>query len=34
MVRIEGVLHVNAVKEEGIVKSVYTLDLERVDPSP
>ncbi len=34
MVRIEGILHVNVVKEQGIVNSVYTLDLERVDPSP
>ena len=34
MVGIEGILHVNVVKEAGTVKSVYTLDLERVDPSP
>lgn len=32
MVKIQGTLHVNVVKEAGLVQSVYTLDLERVDP--
>jgi len=33
LVRVVGTLHVNVVKEAGIIKSVYTLDLEKVSPS-
>jgi hypothetical protein len=33
LVRVVGTLHVNVAKEAGIIKSVYTLDLEKVDPN-
>jgi hypothetical protein len=32
LVRVTGTLHINVVKEEGIIKSVYTMDVEKVDP--
>jgi hypothetical protein len=33
LVRVVGTLHVSVVKEAGIIKSVYTLDLDKVDPA-
>ena len=31
LVRVVGTLHVNVVKEAGIIMSVYTLDVEKLD---